>query len=1477
MFEFFLNAHHALAQLDLVDNPMTHTGIRLKAGPKARTPRIRRPGLRLAWLLLALLLVPMIATAETSGGTGDTEGMEIPAPLRAWIPWVLRDTDWRDCPLAPAQLAASGSEVLTTPDPDAPARRLCHWPGDLDLELDETGGRFAQTWRLYAPGWVALPGDNRRWPQETRVSGRPWPVLERGARPGVWLPAGEHALTGSFLWERLPDGLQLPALRARVHLRLGAAAVAQPRVDANGRLWLGSAPQADHREPSGAEEASDDALALDITRLLTDGVPPRLTTRLELEISGSARELKLMGAIPPGALPLAIDSPLPAQLEESGALRLQASPGHWVVQVSARYPGQPGEFALAGSEPPWPEREVWAVRADPGLRTIEVRGVPAVDPRQTRLPAQWQGFPAYALEPGDTLVFEHLAVTTPGQARLHLSRDLWLDFSGRGYSVRDRIGGELAGLSRLDARAPLHLGQVRIDGEPRLITRLPPLPDADAPPPDGQSAVGVEVRGTSLNLLADGRIESARQRLPASGWTQPFERMAATLYLPPGWDLLAVNGVDNLPPSWLASWSLLDLFLVLIAALACARLWGWHWGLLALATLTLIWQAPDAPRAIWLHLIAAAALLRVLPDHRTAPEPPRALRRARALVAFYARATLVVLVLIALPFLLVQMRDGLYPQIGISADAARTSRAQAPAAVIADSFGLAESEAPAPAPAVAAERLYAGNQASPAPRAKKLATDWNAPPPGAVLQTGAGVPDWTWNAFRLEWSGPVADDHALRLWLMPPFVGLLLACLQLLLVPALALRVSGWWPNLADAGQALAKRHGLVRALTPAAVLLAGVALLSPSATAAVADEGADPGSFPPAALLGELRAHLLTPPECWPDCLVLSRLHLRLRDAELHLLLMVAAGHDSALPLPGGESAWSARQVRLDGVELSLARRTEDGVLLVPLPAGLHRLELSGPLTSAERTELPLPLPPRLVTVEIDPDWQLEGLRPDGQTGSQLRLVPRATPAEPRTAATGGSSNALIPLLQLERDLHLGLAWELRSRLRRLSPAETSVSLWLPLLPGEAVTSDSAQVVENRLLLSLAPGQNHLDWTSRLAPSEQIALQASDDPRLVETWCIAVSPFWHLNTSGIDPTATSCGSARLAAELATPARLWRPWPGDRLELQLTRPLPVPGPTLTMDQSRYELRPGRRATEARLELTLRASTGAQHSIGLPPGAERLEVRIDGQVRGLVPRNGRIDLPLVPGLQRVEFLWQQPGGLGLDYRPPPVDVGSASVNANTEIRLGADRWILWTQGAGVGPAVLFWSLLVVLTLLAWGLAKPRLTPLRWLDWLLLGIGLSQADPWVALLVVGWLLALGWRQRLSTERMETMPAWRFNLAQCVLVAWTLLALLGLLAAIQQGLLGAPRMQIAGNGSNAELLRWYLDRAGHTLGEVWIVSVPMLAYRLLMLAWALWLALRLLAWLRWGWRAFASPLPWRPLPPRPPAKQEPLRLDI
>ena len=108
----------------------------------------------------------------------------------------------------------------------------------------------------------------------------------------------------------------------------------------------------------------------------------------------------------------------------------------------------------------------------------------------------------------------------------------------------------------------------------------------------------------------------------------------------------------------------------------------------------------------------------------------------------------------------------------------------------------------------------------------------------------------------------------------------------------------------------------------------------------------------------------------------------------------------------------------------------------------------------------------------------------------------------------------------------------------------------------------------------------------------------------------------------------------------------------------------------------------------------------------------------------------------------------------------------------------------------------------------------------------------------------------------------PAFLFDLMQLALVGLTVAALAALFWSIQNGLLGLPAMQIAGNGSQADLLRWYQDRTGSVLPIPVVFSVSLWFYRLAMLAWSLWVAQALIRWLRWGWQCFSAGEIWRPL---------------
>jgi hypothetical protein len=275
---------------------------------------------------------------------------------------------------------------------------------------------------------------------------------------------------------------------------------------------------------------------------------------------------------------------------------------------------------------------------------------------------------------------------------------------------------------------------------------------------------------------------------------------------------------------------------------------------------------------------------------------------------------------------------------------------------------------------------------------------------------------------------------------------------------------------------------------------------------------------------------------------------------------------------------------------------------------------------------------------------------------------------------------------------------------------------------------------------------------------------------------------------------------------------------------------------------------------------MRASRGAQHEVLLPEGAELQSVRVDGELQPIRQLERKVVLPIRPGAHTAIVSWRSPEGVSLLQRTPPVGVGSPAVNVELELALPLDRWVLALGGPRLGPAVLFWSLLAVAVMLAFALGRLAPTPLGTPSWLLLLVGLTQVPIWLGLGVAGWLLALGWR-RGNTLRGDL----GFDTVQVVLVAWTLFALGGLVFAIQQGLLGSPDMQIRGNGSTRELLRWYQDRAETVLPRVSLLSLSLWFYRAVMLAWSLWVAQALVGWLRWGWQQWTHGGYWLGRAPR------------
>jgi hypothetical protein len=1306
------------------------------------------------------------------------------------------------------------------------------------LDVDRNGARFALRWRVLSESEIQLPGDARHPPLDVRVGGQATVVQLRGATPVLRLAAGEHQIEGRLDWTRRPETLVVPEAYALLALRLDGQEIAVPEREA-ARLWLGRARVAE----------AEDSLSLKVFRRLADGVPQRLSTQLQLEVGGRAREERLGVVLPPGFVPMSLQGGLPASIDSDGGLRVQLRPGRWNIDLEARALSLMDSFAAVANPAPWPTEEIWSFAADPSLRVLQPSGEAPVDPAQVGVPFGNE-LPAFLLGEGSGLRLEERSRGLPPDAanRLSLSRELWLDFSGSGLTARDRVSGRLAQGTRLDMAPPWRLERAAANGEDLLITAGP------------QQGSGVELRQTHLNLESTARLEAGGS-LPINGWRQTFDQVDMQLNLPPGWALAHASGVDHAPQAWSARWTLLDIFLVCLAVLLAHRALGVPLAALVLAYLLLGYHESDAPLWTLIAVLALGLFVRWLPGGGFA----RILRIAALL--FFA-----VGVLLSLPFAGQQLKLALYPQLerervlsgaeaygrlgrtssamlDYASDKVQQEMDQAQTMERVEETGSRMKQAPmAPPPPPQRPQMVKGGESN-----VQSKRNLNQYPADAVLQAGRGDPDWQWKQLRLSLAGPVSAEQDMRLWLSPPW---LTRVGRVLLVALLGLILWRVLPSRWIARPASADDRG--PGVAPATASLTLLALLPLAGLLGSPPLQAQDAAFPPQELLAELRERLLRAPDCVPDCARLANAELRLVGNRLRLSLELHASADVVVPLPEAGKLAAPLSATVDGLAAPLLRQR--GQSWLRLTPGLRRAEIELVIAEVDGIDLRFPLAPGRIAVQAD-GWEVAGLDGNRLQGDSLQLLRQrlraasATAGESEDAGSEAARPDFPPFVRIERSLDLGLDWTVVTRVQRLAPASAGFTVEVPLLPGERLQNDSLPRREGRVQLGFSRGQNEISWRSTLPVGESLSFSAGELARFAEVWQVSVGPFWRVGFSGTPAVAST-----------DPGAVWSflPFPGETLSLSVSRPEALSGDSLAIDVAALRFSPGKRASDATLSYTLRATRGGQQALSLPQDAELLRVAIDGREHHLKLEQGRLSLPVVPGQLRVEISWRQPVGLATLLRSPSVDLGTSASNISLEVPL-PERWLLLTGGSGVGPAVLYWPQLALLLLIAFALARLGGTPLGYGSWLLLGLGFSTVSWLAAAIVAGWLLLLGLRGRSQTLPRSAF----FALAQVGLILLSVLALVCLIAAIPYGLLNQPDMRVAGNGSSAGFLRWFFDRSNGEVPGVWVLSLPLWAYKVAILAWSLWLANALLAWLRWGWGCFASGGLWPKPDPNKKAK--------
>lgn len=583
-----------------------------------------------------------------------------------------------------------------------------------------------------------------------------------------------------------------------------------------------------------------------------------------------------------------------------------------------------------------------------------------------------------------------------------------------------------------------------------------------------------------------------------------------------------------------------------------------------------------------------------------------------------------------------------------------------------------------------------------------------------------------------------------------------------------------------------------------------------------------------------------LISPACAPSCASLVQVQMEAEGSQLVASYRLSVEHPSTWALPQVSGA-KLQDVVVDGTKAWWTAggqvRIEDGQARV----------IASYLIQADQVEVRMESAPLTLTQQTQ-GWDIQDTR-DGSVWIASRVQRGGQQQNDIALPSPGPTPSLV---EVHRQFSFAGQVSATYRISRITGSNDSVKVRLPALEGESMQTPQVVKEDGHWVGILSAGQRQVVWNSQISIKDQAQLDlvAMGAGAGRETWMVDHSAAWDIDFEGPD---TSRAMERL------------PLPGESMKL-IARRLPVmEGENQRVDQASWVVQYiGHAQTQHNIHMQLTSAQAQVRTLTLPEQASLEEVRLDGQAVVVQPNEGRVEISIPGGTHTLDLKINTPRQGGVVQTLPQIDLGGDVYNLQIQFPLPGDRWLLGAWGPGWGPAVMYWAELLVLLVVAIGLARlPLSLGLR--SALLLALGLSTQSGvvvWLVLLVA-WLAIISWREKIRVENVDRTV---FNLAQLLMVALTVLVILSVGTTITRGLLGATAdMSVLAPRTGGEMTWWVDQVKGGAIDSPTLVSAPKWLYQLLLFAWTLWFAYwgwgqvkrALAAWMRGGyWKDMGSP---------------------
>lgn len=1283
-----------------------------------------------------------------------------------------------------------------------------------DLVINKSEISFTIEFSTYSSTWVELPGENLYWPSQLKIDGKNIPIVSHNGFPSIYLNKGFYKGSGKIPLHNRPQSLRIPSSYALISLVVDGVKVERIKIDEQERVWF-----TNNLNLNETTSVKDD-LHVRVYRKLTDNNPPELESIIKLTVSGKDREVVLGRIIPEGAMPMSFSSTLPAQLQENASVRIQLQSGEHEINIKARFLPKTFKFSVPSDTNFKVDQELWAILENPYYRNVAIKGPQAIDPMQTDIPSDWKTYPVYLMTKDIELVLDEEPIVKQSLGnKITLTRFLWLDESGKAFTVEDKIQGTINDLWRINLDSSYKLGSVKQNEELQLITL------------DENRKSGIEIRQGYLNVVALSRLQNYGKKILASGWDQRIESLSGQILLQPGWNLLHISGPDVVSGSWVNKWNLWNIFLILIIAVCFGKVFGLRCGIIACVMLLVTFHEPFAPKFLWLNGIASIALYKIISQSKF-----------KKILLVYASISLVVLSIFIIRISIPQIQQGLFIQLEKS-DGDFTFWNKN---VISDQVMEVVEQAPPPPPPpltyqknseaddIFSETSRGGASGSLTQRKmRQYISKEDRVDPSANIQTGPGKPSWFGKSISFSFSRPVNSTDTFRLYLISPFYSRILSFLRVILMIWIVyyLFMGLIYPKEKVNFYRIWKSFGTLHLL-----FLIALYLIFPSNLQA---------QFPNDTLLNNLKGFLLTPHSCFPNCANVNSGNVTIKNNHAVINLEISAVEKVIVPLPGDRSKWFPSKVLLNGTE-SNALNLSNGKLSIIIPQGTHTVSLQGKILESP-VEIPFPMTVHNLSFESD-EWETKSIINGDLPSGSLHLAKAKMNKELQQLSEQTTSN-IVPFVEVERFIKLDNEWRVETTVRRKAPQTGSIELLLPLVKGELPLQTNLQDSNGFIRVMLPDNVSEFNWTSNLKKDSLIVLSATEQKYWTEIWKLSAAPKWHVKLRGIAPVPNGL-------EHYGTYPVWKPHPQDVCSIFVNRPNPVPGPTYTIYKVDLNSNVSQSQRVNTLNFEILSSQARQIRIEIPSVDKVEEVSVGSVAQFVSFKDDKLDISLHPGYQNIQIKWDTNEKIGFVVKTPQIKFDENPININIGANLPENRWILFTGGPTQGPAVLLWPILIAIVIFSFLLSKVSFIPVKMYQWLLLFIGLSTVETIGGLFLLPWFFLTAWRAK--SDKIQTSKY--FNVVQFLIVLAFFIGAAALIYAIPKSLLSNPDMVIQGVSSHGNKFSWFQDLSDKILPIAWVISLPIWVYKIVMMVWSIWVAFTIPSWVNWGWKAFTKDIVWK-----------------